>query len=382
MSKQDFEPSEFEHRHRQVRKAMEDARIDLLLVISPVNLNYLIGWRGKGYQHFQCLFFARDSERLVFVVKLAEKAQVLDETLANEVRTWLQPDDPLIEVKKVLEEKNYHRLRIGLEAPAYFLAPQQFLGLREILGNSLVLDATYLIENLKLVKSAPELSYIRKAASLADKGLRSFVNAIEEGRTELEIAAEAHKTMMALGSDSPASPMNFGSGERSCYAHALPSERRLKRGDFMHNEFGAAYRRYCATLGRIMCLGEPTKRMHEIYQAVRQASDACIAEIKDGVPAIKPHEAARRVLREFGMEQYQVHTTGYGIAPGFPPAWGESIQMFRGSTATLKAGMVLSVEPPVYIHEERLGARMIDNVVVTETGAEILSKFTREIICI
>ena len=75
-----------------------------------------------------------------------------------------------------------------------------------------------------------------------------------------------------------------------------------------------------------------------------------------------------------------MHTTGYGIAPGYPPSWGEYLQLFADGRYTLQAGMVISVEPPVFIHEERLGARIIDNVVVTETGAEVLSGFSRDLI--
>jgi Xaa-Pro dipeptidase len=150
----------------------------------------------------------------------------------------------------------------------------------------------------------------------------------------------------------------------------------------MHIEYGATYRRYCVTIGRQLCLGEPTPRMREIYQVVRNACDACIAEIRSGVPARRPHEAAKRVIADAGMDRYRVHTTGYGIAPGFPPSWGEHIHLFADSTYTLEAGMVVSVEPPIMIHEERLGARIIDNVLVTDSGAEILSGFTRDLILI
>jgi Xaa-Pro dipeptidase len=148
----------------------------------------------------------------------------------------------------------------------------------------------------------------------------------------------------------------------------------------MHIEYGAAYKRYCATIGRQLCLGAPTPRMSEIYQVVRDACDACIAEIAAGVPAVAPHEAAKKVIADAGMDQYRLHTTGYGIAPGFPPAWGEDIHMFGDSTYTLEAGMVVSIEPPVFIHAEKLGARIIDNVLVTETGCELLSGFTRDLI--
>ena len=108
--------------------------------------------------------------------------------------------------------------------------------------------------------------------------------------------------------------------------------------------------------------------MRELYDVVRRACDACIAEIRDGVPAVVPHEAAKRVIGEAGLERGRVHTSGYGLAPGFPPTWGEPLHMLGGSPYTLRAGMVVSVEPPVFLGDERIGARIIDNVLVTQDG--------------
>ena len=82
------------------------------------------------------------------------------------------------------------------------------------------------------------------------------------------------------------------------------------------------------------------------------------------------------------MERYRVHTSGYGLAPGFPPTWGEPLHLLADSTYTLRAGMVITVEPPVFIGEERLGARLIDNVLVTHDGAELLSRFSRDLIVV
>ena len=156
----------------------------------------------------------------------------------------------------------------------------------------------------------------------------------------------------------------------------------MRRGDFGNVEYGATHLRYTATIGRQFSIGAPTARMLEIHDVVRRASDACIAAIHDGVPATAPHQAAKRVITQAGMERYRVHTTGYGLAPGFPPTWGEPIHMLSDSTYTLRAGMVITVEPPVFIGEEHLGARLIDNVLVTQDGAELLSRFSRDLIVV
>ncbi len=382
MSKYDFELSEFKGRQSRVRAAIEAAGIDLLLVTSPVNINYLIGCRAKGYQELQVLFFTLEDGPLTVMTRLGDEAELIDLTLADEVRGYAgtHPQDPMDMVEEIMTGKGFLKRRIGLEVPYYYLGAHDYVRFKEMLGDALVTEATHLIEDLKLSKSPAELAYICKAASILDAAMETGVEAIAAGATELEVAGEMHRTMMAAGGDTAASPMNFATGERSCYAHGMPSERAIRQGDFMHFEFGVAYKRYGVTIGRQLCLGEPTPRMRELYQVVRDASDAAIAEMRAGVRATVPHEAARKVIADAGLAPYMVHQTGYGIAPGFPPSWLENILMFGGSTYTLEAGMMLSVEPPVMIREEKLGARIIDNLLVTETGAEILSGFTRDLI--
>jgi Xaa-Pro dipeptidase len=252
--------------------------------------------------------------------------------------------------------------------------------LREILGNSLIMEPTNLIQNLKLVRSPAELEYIRKAASIADAGMQTCVESISEGKMELEVVAEIYRTIMTMGSDAPASPTNFCAGENSCYSHWAPSERKLKVGDFIHNQIGPSYRQYSATMGRQLCLGQPTTRMKEVYQIARDAADAAIAEIKAGVPGLQPHNAAKKVITDAKMDQYRVHMTGYAIGSAFPPSFVDAVLLDGDSNYTLEAGMVVTIEPPVLIHEERLGARLIDNVLVTENGGEVLSRFTRDLI--
>lgn len=382
MSKSFFALSEYQDRHDKVRAAMEDAGIDLLLVLAPVHIAYLIGTPAKGYQEFQALLFPREPGPLTLLTRLCEVPLFQAESLAEDIRGWggREPEDPIDAVKRIMQEKGYLGRRTGLEVPAYYLHPYDYRKLTELLGESLVMDATDLIGSIKLVKSPAELDYVRRAAGILDAAMETCRTSIAEGKTERQVSADVHHRLMASGSDIPSSPMNFLTGPRTAYAHGEPTDRVLQAGDFMHMQFGAHYRRYCCTIGRQLCLGEPSARMREVYQVAREAGDACIEAMRAGVPATVPHEAAKKVIAEAGMDRYRLHMTGYAVGAAFPPSWVEPLVMDSGCPYTLEAGMIIAVEPPLFGLEDGLGVRIIDNVLVTESGCELLSKTTRDLI--
>lgn len=384
MSRTFFPIAEFESRHDKVRAAMDDLGIDLLLVLAPSHVNYLIGTPAKGYQELQVLFFPREPGPLTLLTRLCEVPLFQAESLADDIRGWggREPEDPIAAVKRVMEEKGWLARRIGLEVPDYYLHPYHHQKLVAVLGGSLVADATDLIGTVKLVKSAAEIDCVRRAAAILDAAMETCRDSISEGRTERLVSADVHHTLMASGSDIPSSPMNFLTGPRTAYAHGEPTDRVLQAGDFMHIQFGAHYRRYCCTIGRQLCLGEPTGRMREVHRVAREAGDACMDAMRAGVPATVPHEAAKKVIADAGMDRYRLHMTGYAVGAAFPPSWVEPLVMDSGCPHTLQAGMVIAVEPPLFGLEEGLGVRIIDNVLVTETGCERLSKTTRDLIVV
>lgn len=385
MSKEDFSAQEFAERHRRVREAMAARDLEVLLVIAPANIQYLIGTRTKSYQEFQCLVFPLDPARpMVVLTRLAEVPEYTDLSLADAVHGWggREPEDPIEALGRVLARHGYSPRRIGLEIPYYYLSVQDHAKLQQMFSDCEVVDASTLVEHLKLVKSPKEIEYIRRAVGIAQNAMQIAQDAMRVGVQECEIAGEVYRSLLVQGGDMPASPLNLVSGDRSCFGHGAPSERRLQAGDDVNIEFGGAYRRYTSTIGRQFVMGEPGPRILEIYKVAREATDACIELMKPGTPAVEPHLAAKRVIADAGLDDYRLHTTGYGIAPGYPPSWGESIHMFGDSPFILEAGMMLSVEPPIYIHEERRGVRIIDNVLVTEQGPELLSVFNRDLIVI
>lgn len=384
MSKHDFTAEEFASRRARAREAIGAAGLDWMLLFHPVSIRWLTGSDAKSYQEFQCLLISAKPGPISVLTRNGERNEFLDDALVDQLETWggNEPDDPIVALEQLAKSLGVQGSRIGIEVPGYYLHPHHYVRIKQLFGKSLVTEATNLIHDLSLVKSATELQYIREANRIAGVAMSRFAESLAEGRSELEIAGEVHHTLLTSGSGLAASPINLVSGERSCFSHGAPTDRRLRRGDFGNVEYGATFKRYTATIGRQFCMGQPTSRMRELYDLVCRASDACRAEIRAGVPAIVPHEAAKRVIADAGLDSARVHLSGYGLAPGSPPGWAEPIHLFGGSTYTLQAGMVLTVEPPVFIGAENLGARIIDNVLVTRDGTELLSRFSRDLIVI
>lgn len=382
MSKHDFSAAEFAARLERVRAAIGTAGLDWMVLFHPVSIHWLTGSDAKSYQEFQCLLVSAKPGPLTILTREGERNEYRDDTLVDEIHTFGggENEDAVPLFAKVASSLGLLNARVGMEVPAYYIHPYDYIRVKQVLGAALVAEPTNLVHDLKLVKSATELSYILEASRKADAAMSAFADALAEGRSELALAGVIQASLLDNDSMLAASPINLVSGERAGFSHGAPTHRKLGRGDTGNVEYGSTHCRYTVTIGRQFNIGRPSARVAEIFDVVRRACDACIAEIRDGVSAVQPHEAAKRVIADAGYERGRVHTSGYGLAPGFPPTWGEPMHMIGGSPYTLRAGMVVSVEPPIFIGEERIGARIIDNVLVTRDGCELLSGFSRDII--
>lgn len=383
MSRHDFSRQEFDERRARVRQSMQALGLDWMVLFHPVSIHWLTGSDAKSYQEFQCLLLPADNQKpLVMLTRAGECNEFAQDAWVDAVQGYGGGEnaDPIEAFTRLADRHALRKGRVGIEVPAYYLHPHHYVRLCEWLGAALVAEPSNLVHDLKLVKSEREIGYIRRAAAKADVAMSAFANALQVGRSELALAGTVMHALLAADSGLAASPINLVSGERACFSHGAPTERKLAEGDSGSIEFGATHRRYTATLGRNFCLGAPTTRVRELHALVCEASDAAIARIRDGVCAAEPHTAAKDVITQAGLEAARVHTSGYGLAPGFPPSWGEPMHLLADSQYTLREGMVLSVEPPVFIGAEGLGARVIDNVLVTRTGAEVLSRYSRDLI--
>jgi Xaa-Pro dipeptidase len=236
-------------------------------------------------------------------------------------------------------------------------------------------DASEALSQLRLKKDKAEVDAMRRAVKIAQDALEAAIPLIKIGMTERELASELVMQLLKHGSDSefPFAPI-VSSGPNSANPHASPSERKLRAGDLLVVDWGAAYGGYISDLTRTFAVGQVDTECQKIHKIVQEANAAGRAAGKPGVPCADVDIAARDVIEKSGYGKYFTHRTGHGIgmeAHEDPYMRGDNMQL-------LEVGMTYTVEPGIYL-TNRNGVRIEDNMVITESGAESLSDMPREI---
>jgi Xaa-Pro aminopeptidase len=230
-----------------------------------------------------------------------------------------------------------------------------------------------LIERLRAVKDADELVRMRQSARLISDVWTAAMRNVRPGVSELAVGADIERSMKLQGASGPSFESIVASGPRSAWPHARPTPKLLRKNELVVLDQGAILRDYCSDMTRTVFLGRSTKRVRSLYDAVLHAQEAAIAAIRPGVSAATVDAAARKVLRQSGLERYFTHSTGHGLGLEIH----EMPRLGRGEESLLEEGMVVTVEPGVYV--ERLGGiRIEDEVLVTAQGAEVLTSASRE----
>jgi len=221
---------------------------------------------------------------------------------------------------------------------------------------------------LREVKDEGEIEIIRRAA-LAGCGLfEKMLGYIRSGLTETQVAAELEHAARIAGAEGMSFETIVASGERSSLPHGRASAAKLPKRGFLTLDFGVVVDGYCSDMTRTLHLGNATQEEFDVYHAVLEAQEAAVAAIAPGVKTGDVDEAARSVLRRAKLDQYFTHSTGHGVGLEIH----EGPRLAAEQKQELKRGMVITVEPGVYI-PGKFGVRIEDMVLVTAAGGEVLT---------
>ncbi|HEX4770948.1 MAG TPA: Xaa-Pro peptidase family protein [Bryobacteraceae bacterium] len=339
-----------------------EMRIDAFLVTALPNVRYLAGFTGSN-----AALLITDDRAILFTdpryqTQVAQESDCEVRIVKGPLSTEISGSIRRMHLKKVGFEQN----RIG------FAEHLQLIHALPKVRFKPVMDA---VEKLRQVKSDSEIATIRASVQLNSAALEEALKNFKPAMTEVDLAAEIEYRMRLLGADGTAFETIVASGERSALPHAHPGERSIQANQLLLIDMGARVAGYCSDMTRTHAVGKLAPKARRMYRAVLESQLAAIDAVKPGATCTGVDRAARDVLREYGLEQAFIHSTGHGLGLEIH----EGPRVGRKDKTKLEPGMVITIEPGVYL-EHAGGVRIEDTVVVTANGCDILTPTSKELV--
>lgn len=350
----------------RLRAGIGAAGVEAVLVTKLENVRYLTGFSGSAAM----LHVPADGAQAVLLTDGRYRDQSAAELAAAGV-------DARVEVAggpgqlEALARLVKGTSSLGLEAAHVTWSLQQRL--EDLLDPVRLVPTKGLVEALRVVKDPGEVARIERACDIADVALAQVKDMLRSGCTEAAFAAELEHEMRRRGASGPSFETIVASGPNSALPHARPTGREVGRGELVVVDFGALVDGYHSDMTRTLCVGEPPDDLAALVEAVLASQRAGLHRVAEGVSAGEVDEASRASLTEAGYGPLFLHSTGHGVGLEIH----EAPAVANGSADILSAGSVVTVEPGAYQHD-RGGARIEDTVVVTATGARVLTKSTKD----
>ena len=347
--------------------------LDAVILNPGPTLTYLTGLRFHLMERPVVLLLAKDQDPAIVLPEL-ELQKVA--SLPYKMQVFPYPENPSEwdgAFRRAAQALGLDRKRIGVDPRQLRLL--EFRYVKAGAPKADYPDAGDVLAGLRRSKDKDEVEAMRRAVQIAQAALEATIPLIKIGMTEKELSSELVMQLLKHGSDSelPFAPIVSG-GPNSANPHASPTDRKLQAGDLLVVDWGAAWDGYISDLTRTFAVGELDGEYRKIHETVQEANAAGRAAARPGIPCADVDKAARDVIEKSGYGKYFTHRTGHGIGMESheePYIRGDNRQL-------LEPGMAFTVEPGIYL-PDRNGVRIEDNVVITETGVDVLSDMPREI---
>ncbi len=351
------------YRTFHLQEIFSTRKIDGLIFFNMSNIRYLSGFAGSE----GVLLIGAGQSMLFIDGRYTSQARL--ETRGITIIECTDKIKASVEKIKKLKLK-----RIGFEADSVTLATYNKLTSSSQREKFIALADE--LRNLRACKDETEIALMKKAARISSSSVSSVIEQIKPGWTEKEVALQLEIIARKSGADSVAFETIVASGANSSLPHARPTDKKIKKGDFVVIDFGIRYKGYCSDETCTIAFGKLTDRQKNAYQLVKEAYEKALDKVAAGIPAAEIDRSARNVFgKKYG--RYFVHGTGHGV--------GLDIHEFPRLASTsgdiLEPGMVFTVEPGLYI-PGLWGIRIEDTVFLKENSCEKLTKVDKKLVII
>ena len=350
----------------QIAAKLEAYHIDSMLLSCEANRFYASGFHSSGTDGMALV--TREKNYYFTDARYTEAAGRAVQ--GAELRETGPGKSYSLRLKEAVQEQSVHRM--GYEDA--YMTVKDYEMYSKALSCELV-PATELLLELRRVKDQEELASMTAAQRIAEQALEDILKEIRPGVTEKEIAARLQYLMLHYGAENMSFDPIVVSGPNGSLPHGVPSERKIRSGEFVTMDFGCIYHGYCSDMTRTVAVGSATEEMRTVYETVLAAQAAGIAAARAGVCGKDVDGAARSVIEAAGYGSYFGHGFGHGVG----------VEIHEGPNASsandkpLPAGAVISAEPGIYL-PGKLGVRIEDVIVITESGCENLTRAPKELL--
>ena len=375
-----FSRAEYDARLGRVHAAMELARLDLLVLSAPESIFYVSGYRSPGLGAHEYLLVPLDRPPLFMTRKgdvgnllaIARTTPIADHAVYVDHHV-----DPMATLVGLARRHRLRARRVGVEKRALHLTVNHYEELAAAFISAEFIDASQIVEDLRLIKSSAEIAYHRQAAEIVVAALRAGVRASRLGQLDGSVAATIARALIRKGSEWVSIWPLVRSGIQSGRGHSSWQNIPIKRGAPTNLETAGVVGRYHTPLYRTV-IHRPSKAQRRIADTLRETNRAAVQAMRPGRTARQIWDAARAVAREGGCEPYFIGRTGYSVGIAFSPTWVQrlGIDITRNNQAVLLPGMVFHMAT-VFRDINRWGMGQSSTVLVTEDGPEDLTRAMR-----
>lgn len=340
-----FEAEEYAERLSRLKAAMAEKKLDAVLLFAQESMYWLTGYDTFGFVFFQCLVVTADG-RTALLTRSADIRQARQTSNISEIRIWVDrgQTDPSRDLKEMLSDMDLLGCRIGVEYDTHGITGRSTHFLDSQLGSFGQLeDASYLVSNLRLIKSPAEIACIEKAAALCDDAFEAALPLIRPGADEAEILATMQGTVLSGGGDYPANNFIVGSGESALLCRAKSGRRKLDANDQLTLEWAGVWSHYHAAAMRTVVIGEPSDRHQSLFRAATATLSAIEEILRPGHTFGEVFDKHAEIMDARGLSRHRLNACGYSLGARFAPSWMEHQMFHAGNPHPILPSMSLFV---------------------------------------
>lgn len=378
-----FSEIEYAERLRRLRQAMAEISLDVVLAFGQDQMYYFTGYDQIGYSYYQVLVIHADERPPTFLSREVDRHIIEQTSTVRDLRIWYDDDDndpTELTANIVAEAGPLKGKSIGIDMQSHGLLPVFYARLADHLAEARLCNASDLMTDLRLVKSPAEVDCMREAGRLFDIGLEAGFDAMRPGVRECDMHAAVTHSIYTAGGEFMSVAPPIESGPRTLYqTHGAALRRELRPGDPVTLEIGACYRRYHAVGVRSAAVTRASATQRRLHGILEQALSAGLSVIAPGVATAHVAQCMHDVFLSHGIDRRTRHC-GYGTGIGYPPTWIDNLRIKLTDKHVLQPGMTFMLHSIIADWDDEVAVALGDPVVVTETGVERLTQFSRDLI--